>query len=290
MSFPRSLSLSLLLLVAPLTAHAQDIKRECVDASTAGQTHRNAAELVEARQQFLSCSQEACPSVVRDSCNRWLAEVEELIPSVVLHASDATDTDITEGSATIDGISYPLDGKTIPLNPGKHVVVFEGPDGARVEKKLLLASGEKSRRIELRLEDKRKPAPESPAPPTPALVAPPTDTPRPAPRAIPTGAWFLGGVSAVGFGSFVFFGLSAKSEHGKLKDACAPSCTSDQMKTGRTNALIADISLGVGVAALAGSITWALLSHPSEPHSAASARLSVAPTPHGGFAAFTTPF
>lgn len=295
MSFKRSVWLCPLLLAAPLSAQAQDIKRACVDASTQGQTHRNAAQLLEAREQFLACSREACPSVVRDSCSRWLGEVEDLTPSVVLHAFDGSDADITDGTASIDGASYPLDGKTIPLNPGKHVIVLEGPDGTKVEKRLLLASGEKSRLVELRLGG-RKPAesaPPMPVAPTPSPpIAPPPRSAHESDRSssIPAGAWVLGGVSLVSFGSFAFFGLSANSEFGKLKDACSPSCTDEQLKTGRTNALVADISLGLGVAALAGGITWALLSHGGGSEEKAVARVSVAPTDHGGYASFTSSF
>jgi hypothetical protein len=109
MSLKHSILANLLLLAVPLAAHAEDVKRACVDASTLGQTNRNAAHLLEAREQFLVCSRDACPAVVRDSCARWLAEVEELTPSIVIRAADTTDSDITEGSATIDGASYPLD-------------------------------------------------------------------------------------------------------------------------------------------------------------------------------------
>jgi hypothetical protein len=55
-------------------------------------------------------------------------------------------------------------------------------------------------------------------------------------------------------------------------------------------ALIADISFGVGVAALAGAVSWALLAkaHSREPTSAS--RWSIVPTAHGGYASFSTSF
>jgi hypothetical protein len=290
MSVKHSMVMSLLLLATARSAHAQDVKRECVDASTLGQTQRNAGQLLEARAQFLACAREACPEVVRNSCNRWLAEVEELTPSVVIRAADLADSDITDGAASIDGVSYPLDGKTISLNPGKHLVVVETHDGARAEKKVLLASGEKSRLIELRLQIGKPPETGEAA----ATAAQP-EVVAPAHRAdkksgIPTGSWVLGGVSLVAFGSFTFFAVSANSEYSKLKDACAPSCSNDQMQTGRTNALLADISLGVGVAALAGGITWAVLAPRNSERPVSAARLSIAPTPLGGYAAFSAAF
>ena len=289
MSLKRSILACLLLMAAPLPALAEDVKRECVDASTLGQTSRDAGELLKAREQFLVCSRDACPAVVRASCDHWLAEVEQLTPSVVIRAADAAGSDITDGTATIDGVAYPLDGRTIPLDPGKHVVVVVSHDGVRAEKKLLLAAGEKSRLIELRL-DTGKPQPTS----TPAVIA---SQPQPAaaPRAdrkssIPAGAWVLGGVSVVVLGGFGYFAVSASSELDKLKKACSPSCTDEQTQTGRTNALLADVSLGVGVAALAGAVTWALLARSSSHESTTAARLAIAPTARGGYAYFSTSF
>jgi hypothetical protein len=296
MSLKHSILLSLLLLAAPLEAHAEDVKRACVEASTLGQTNRNAAQLLEAREQFFICSRDACPAVVRDSCNRWLSEVEELTPSIVIRAADAANSDITEGVAAIDGVNYPLDGKIIRLNPGKHVVVVEGQAGARAEKKLLLASGEKSRLVELRLDTGTAPENDKPAGATaqaPVVAVTPAQKERaPSDRksSTPTGAWVLGGASLVGFGSFALFAVSANGEFGRLKKACSPSCTEDQMKTGRTDALVADISLGLGVAALAGGITWALLANHDSHEPITASRFSIGPTARGGYASFSTSF
>jgi hypothetical protein len=293
MSLKRSIQVCLLLTAVPFAARAEDVKKECVDASTLGQTSRDGGELKKAREQFLQCSREACPSVVRTSCNRWLGEVDELMPSVVVRASDATGSDITDGTASIDGVSYPLDGKTIPLDPGKHVVVVESRDGTRVEKKVLLAAGEKSRLIELHVVPGGAAAGQAPSeaskPGAGASQAAP-EAPRADRKAsIPAGTWVLGGVSVVALGSFAFFGLSAKSELNKLK-VCSPYCTDKQTQTGRNDALAADISLGVGVVALAGAVVWALVAKPEQGEATTAAQLSIAPTPNGGFAAWSTTF
>lgn len=294
MSPKHPILVSLLLTASPLVARAEDVKRECVDASTVGQTSRDAGELLKAREQFLVCSREACPAVVRTSCSRWLAEVEDLTPSIVIRAADSASADITDGTATVDGISYPLDGKTIPLNPGKHVIVVESHEGSRAEKKVLLAAGEKSRLIELHLDSAKPPEPgrTSGATESTATTAhSPSEAPRAEPgSSIPTGAWVLGGVSVVAFGSFGFFGVSARSELDKLKKACSPSCTDKQTQTGRNDALVADVSLGVGVAALAGAVTWALLARSGSRESASASRWSLVPTAHGSYASFSTSF
>ena len=285
--FEHCIGPSLVLLLAASPAHADDTKRECVEASTAGQTSRDAGKLHEARDRFLVCSRDACPAAVRPSCNRWLAEVEALTPSVVVRVADAVNTDITEGTMTIDGDSYALDGKTIQLDPGKHVVVVFTSDGARVEKKVLVAAGEKSRLLELRLEKPKAAKASEPATAAPEPAAPLASDRK---STIPTGSWVLGGVSVVALGSFGVFAVSASSELSKLKKACSPSCTDEQTRTGRTNALVADVSLGVGVVALAGAVTWALLAAPSSHESASAARLSIGPLERGGYASFSQAF
>lgn len=260
------------------SAFAADVKKECVDASTEGQTSRDAGELLSARDKFRICSRDACPGVVRSSCTTWLSEVEQQLPSIVIRAADAENADITDGSATVDGNKYPLDGKPIPLDPGKHTIVVDTEQGARLEKKVLLAAGEKSRLIELRVT------------PTEAPAVAGTGDAGAVPRAsrdsagVPTGAWVLGGLGVVALGSFGYFALNAKSELNELEDTCSPGCTDEQTKTGRNSALIADISLGVGVAALAGAVTWTLLSGSSNDEPKGAAQLTLAPTPSGAYA------
>jgi hypothetical protein len=142
--------------------------------------------------------------------------------------------------------------------------------------KVLLAAGEKSRLIELRVEaPKAEPEKSSTGSTTHAA----TDS-----RGIPTGAWLLGGVGVVALGSFGYFGLSAKSELDKL-DSCSPSCARSQSDTGRRDALFADVSLGIGVVALAGAVTWAVLSSGSKDEASRNAtHWAIAPTPQGAAA------
>jgi hypothetical protein len=260
------------------TALAADVKKECVDASTEGQTSRDAGELLSARDKFVVCSRDACPAVVRSSCANWLSEIDQQVPSIVIRAADASNADITDGNATVDGVQYPLNGKAIPLDPGKHVVVLDTEQGVHLEKTVLLAAGEKSRLIELRVP--------APAGTDGANKSDATSPPKAKPSSggVPTGAWVLGGLGVVALGSFGFFAVSAKSELTKLEDSCSPGCTDSQTKTGRNNALIADVSLGIGVAALAGAVTWTLLSGSSEEEPKSAAQLTLAPTPNGAYA------
>lgn len=257
-------------------ALADDTKKECVEASTAGQTSRDAGELLDARMNFRICARDACPSVVKQSCSGWLSEVEEQLPSVVIRAADAANVDITDGKAEIDGHGVPLDGKPITLDPGKHLIVVDSSSGVHLEKRVLLAAGEKSRLIELRVK------------PEPGQAG--ADEAGRQKSGMGPGPYVLGGLGVVALGSFTYFALTAKKELTQLQTDCSPRCTDSQTAAGRRDALIADISLGVGLASLAGAVTWALFSSSSSETQGSASHFSVAATPRGGFASVSTAF
>lgn len=272
-------------LLAPRLALADDVKRQCVDASTEGQTLRRDEKLLEAREQMLLCARDACPNIVRSHCIKWLREVEDQTPSVVVRAQDGDGSDLTDGKVTIDGQAGKLDGHPVALNPGEHVVVIERADGARKEEKVLLADGEKSRLLVLRFPRTAQ------AEGTGGSTGGSPNVPEPPPEskpAVPTGAWVLGGVGIVSLGAFAYFGLSAQSDFDALKTTCSPNCTDDQKHSAYTKAIVSDVALGVGVAALGGAVLWTILSHTGGKASASasastgpSVRVDVAPTAGG---------
>lgn len=66
--------------LVPHVAHADLDKASCVDSATKGQVLRDEGKLRDAKAAFTTCSQAACPSVVRASCGEWLAEVDAKLP------------------------------------------------------------------------------------------------------------------------------------------------------------------------------------------------------------------
>lgn len=73
--------------------------------------------------------------------------------------------------------------------------------------------------------------------------------PRASSDATPTSVWILGGVGALGFASFTYFGLTASSDLRDLRSSCAPDCSTSSRDAAHDKALTADISLGVAVVA-----------------------------------------
>jgi hypothetical protein len=93
-------------------------------------------------------------------------------------------------------------------------------------------------------------------------------------------AYVLGGLAVAGAASFSYFALSGHAEMGPL-DRCKPYCNPDDVQSVRTKYLLADISLGVSVLALAGAGYW-LLTEPKQPQARKEAPFSLALTARPG--------
>jgi hypothetical protein len=277
-------------------AQAQDSKLECIAAATAGQTARADGKLLEARDQLLACARDVCPGVVKSHCARWLDELSERIPSIVVRAQDSAGGDVFDAHLSIDGRIARLDGHPVELDPGDHVVAVDTASGVHVQGKVLLAEGEKARVIVLEV-------PVAPSQSavrtiaTPTVVQPPPSTP-PSPTAgpaasgrrggIPLGAWLLGAVGVAAGGAGVYFGVHTQSLVDSMRRpppaGCEPFCSSSQTEPARTDAALMAVSIGVAGAALGGAVLWALLSQNAAPSGASS--LGVQPVAGGAVATF----
>jgi hypothetical protein len=265
-----------LALLAP-QVRADDTVRVCIAASTEGQTQRQQGKLLAARDQMIACARDACPAVVRSHCARWLKEIEAAIPSVVVRAVDATGADVIGARLTIDARPARLDGQPVRLDPGPHTVAVEADGGARKEEHVLLLEGEASRRVIVRL-----PATGSAASPSASAGS----STSPSSSRVPLGAWILGGAGLVALGGATYFGLAAKSELDGLQSSCSPHCSDARTQPGRTDALVFDVLLGVGGAAVAGALVWALAFPSQGDAGGAAMQLDVHPLPGGGLASF----
>jgi hypothetical protein len=263
-------------------AKADDTVRVCIAASTDGQTLRKQGKLLAAREQMIACARDACPAIVRSHCARWLSEVDAATPSVVVRAEDATGADVMGARLLIDGKPAKLDGQVVQLDPGAHTVSIENDHGARKEERVLLVEGEGSRRVTLRF-----PAPAN----APARTgAPPAALPAESharARHVPTGAWILGGVGVLALGGATYFAFAAKQQLNDLNGSCSPHCTDAQTQPGRSDALLFDLFLGVGAAAVAGALVWGLAFPSYAIAPASAARLEVRPVAGGALTALT---
>ena len=284
MRFTSALS-ALLLVTFPALVHAADEKSECVDAADRGQDARAAGHMKDARAKFLMCAAEACPSVVRKDCSQWLKETEENLPSFVPVASRPDGSDVADVRVYVDGaeLLQRLDGKAIAIDPGMHEFRFEADGGkSRVQMNVLLAQGEKNRRIvakfssggAVRLDD--------------SVRYERTRGP------IPATAYVLAGVGVLGLSSFAYFGFSGLNDKDALdKEKCAPTCAQSRVDDAHTKFIIADVSLGVSLAAITASAIITL-TRPWKETAVAKAPPSlpvfVSAAPQGGSIGFRSSF
>jgi hypothetical protein len=139
---------------APARAQPSDqtkarAKEECALAYDTTQVLRRQGKLISARQHAAACSVPACSVYVTRDCTQWYAEIDAILPTVVLAAKDATGADATAVRVTVDGqvFAEQLDGKGAPIDPGEHVVRFEMAGAAPIEQRVLIREGEKNRAL-----------------------------------------------------------------------------------------------------------------------------------------------
>jgi hypothetical protein len=276
--------------LAALEARAIDMQA-CLAASEKGQHARAAGKLREARDQFNTCGNDACPAVVRRDCTQWQGEVVSALPSVVFGAKDKSGRDFFDVIISMDGevITKKLDGKSVTVDPGPHTFKFEVPGLAPVIEKTLVKEGEKSRVLSVTFDTgdggngggggggSGGTAGGGASPPPP-----PPDTSHGGHTAFP---WILAGVGAatVIVGVIIVATTPSRPPNcSKDNQTCTrtPGETDDQLKSDQDRAGKADsqpvVGLGVaavGALALAGGLVWHFL----EPSGESKAGLRVSP-------------
>ena len=267
----RALVLASGLLLAP-AAHAGETAEACAAASEAGQLLRMQARLKDARAQFMTCVKDECPGVVKKDCARFLADLDEAQPSIVLGARDQAG-DLVDVRVSFDDVRVTtrLDGKALTVDPGEHRLRFEADGHVPAELTVVIRIGERNRLVSVVL-------------PVAAAATPPAPPPPPRDRRSPAFALVMGGVGVAALGTFAAFGLAARNDVQRLRDHCGTHCTDDEVSPARRKALIADVSLGVALVSLSLS-TWAFVRLGDEP-----ARVGAAVVPGGGFLALDRAF
>jgi hypothetical protein len=217
----------------------------CAASYERAQEDRSAGHLVEARAELLVCAQTSCPEFIMTDCRRWLDEVEYAMPTVVFAVREGS-RDLEDVQVTRNGklIANRLDGRAVAVDPGKQRFVFELKGNRQRTVDALIVEGEKSRVIAVEV---------APADPVAMLEyggarPPPALAPK---RPLSLAPLVLVGVGAAGLGSFAGFALAGYRQENSLSNRCAPRCTDAEVQSVRRKYLLADISLGVGVGALA---------------------------------------
>ena len=231
-------------------AWAEGPALDCPSSSEEGQRLRDKNKYSDARAMFRACSQPTCPAIVRKDCSKWLNELDETQPSIVIAAQDAAGADLASVKVLVDDhqVATKVDGSPIAVDPGEHTLRVEAPGHAPVTQRLILRVSERNRLVRVVFQDGPKPAaPVGPPRPTTEEHARSTESSS---SGTPVLAIVLTGVGVVALGSFGYFGLTSKSDLSKLRSDCAPFCDQSQLDDVKSRMLIADVSLGVGIVSL----------------------------------------
>lgn len=226
----------------------------CDDSYVNAQRLRKDAKLIEAREELRVCARPACPSLMVSDCTRWLEEVDGSIPSVVPLATDEHGVNLVDVKLSIDGVprSSSLDGTAIDLDPGPHKFTFELASRPVSETIVLVAIGEKNKRVAVTLGSSRVAA----APPHTAMSS----------QRIAGIA--LGAASVLSLGVGVAFGVDAliqQHDAGCPGNVCGAGANPSALRSAHTDGNVSTVTLiAGGVLAAAGVTTWLLAPRPSD--------------------------
>jgi hypothetical protein len=253
-------------LLCPGASEAQgnlDAKAQCLAAADEGQNQRDAGQYRAARASFLTCSSATCPTIVAGSCMRWLREVDEDAPTVVLGARDPTGMDLTDVRVSFDGrlFATQLDGRPLQADAGEHVFRFERPGAPAVETSLMLRAGEKARVVTVTLASATSAMPDPRNPSTPGEPTKDTSSSR---RVVTVAPIALAAITAAGIATFFVIesnqqrdDASALRGNGGASNACTggaamtPNC---QLLGDKVSAQHRDVNLATGLFVGAGAL------------------------------------
>jgi hypothetical protein len=238
-------------------------KVACVEAAEEGQRLQKEGHLVSARDRLLVCASRECPDVVSQDCTGWLGEVQRSLASVVVKAQGAAGEPLSDVSVFLDGseLSERAPTASIDVDPGDHVVRCERVGFIPVEQSVHVSEGERGDEVDCRLAQATTKAPDAGRPKGDPRILQAVPPGPPTRGPLPWVVWPLGGLGVAGIGTFTYFALEGKAEENTLrgKTGCAPKCTSAQLEPVETKFLVANVSLGVGIVALAAAAIVAVL-------------------------------
>ncbi|MGE5785458.1 MAG: hypothetical protein ACM3ZE_12740 [Myxococcales bacterium] len=247
----------------------------CISAHESGQVEAKAGRLKRAAELFGACgATEDCPTAVRAECVELYRDVEKSVPTVIFAAVDERGSDITDVQVFAEDqlLTGGLDGRSLPLDPGKYALRFVFPKGKSVNVEVLVREGEKNRVISVKAPE-HTPVHSGMSASSAAQEPETSGGGHPTGGSLPVSFWVSSGVSAAAILSWGTFALLGRGQQSKLNE-CSPRCDSSvqgNFDAMRRDYLIADVSLGVA-AISAGAATWFLLSRDNS-HSAVSTKI-----------------
>jgi hypothetical protein len=229
-------------------AIAQDTNA-CVTAYEKGQVERRAGHFDGARESFATCTEEGCPSVVKERCVQFARDLEAAQPTLIVVVHDSSGRDVSAVRVALDGAAAKaLPSTALRVDPGEHTLRVETDLGA-AEQHVVVREGEKNRRVELAVGA------------TPERLTTTTTSSKPIAAFAMTGVAGAG-LLAAGVLSAVGWGI-----YGNLSSTCGHGCSEDQVAPLRVIWPASFVALGVGL--IAGGVAIALFAVHGKPRESA---------------------
>jgi hypothetical protein len=222
-----------------------------------------------------------------DAAKSEHAELEPKLAFVTVTVAHAPpDAALKVGGRTVPAAAW---AAPIVVPQGALDVVLVGPDGKELARRTVPAAVGEKTPVDL---DAQPAPPAAPAAPS-ADDVPPTDKPvedKPAPsngrRNLRVPAYAAAGVGGASLIVFGVFGAMEKSSYSNLQSACpggvCPPSKSSEISSGKTEELVANVALGLGIVGVAAGATLFVLSlggsSSSSSSQSASTSLVVSPT------------
>jgi len=249
----------------------------CAGSYKDAQTKEAAGRLLEARLLYSQCARQVCGAFLLSECTTRHAQLDLDIPSVVPVATERSGAPRADVEVTLDGEPFAewLDGRSLQVDPGLHEFVFHTDDGVTVSEKVMILQGDRNRRIAASVPSKESQVasivtqvarpkagsthedgsdmPDQHVARTARSSQTPPRRPAPSSHGGHAFSWVLGGVSVLGGGGFVLLSTWGKKDNELLRQ-CAPNCQQASVDSVKQRYLAADVSLGVGAAALGSAL------------------------------------
>jgi hypothetical protein len=222
------------------------VGEQCSSAYERAQTEKVAGHYVAATAAALECSQIQCNAAIVKECVRFYEALEADTPTLVFSARKYEGGELTDVRVEMDGqlATEQLTGRPLAVDPGPHDFVFVHPQRGRIQVRETARVGDHARVIEVQFVDPNaKPADKAPAP-VPTKLGP---------RKIPVMSYVLGGVGIAALGAFTYFRVSGVKDYNQYNSSCSPECNPDDIDPVRKKFTLSYVSLGVGIASIAGA-------------------------------------
>lgn len=218
----------------------------CSAAYERAQTEKLAGHYVAASAAALECSQLMCNSAIVRECERFYSALEQDTPTLVFSARKAEGGELTDVRVEMDGqlVAEQITGRPYALDPGSHTFVFTHPQRGAQQITETARVGDHARVLEVTFVD--------PLAKSGGVSAPPPARAKHR-GGVPAMSYVLGGVGVVALGSFVYFRASGVSDYNEYNSTCSPFCRQDDVDAVRQKFLFSYVSLGVGIASIAGA-------------------------------------